>query len=63
MISFGGVSHGFVDTEYFWSLNLKGPIEYVTVDIKSIYFLILESLLLILSSSTIYFYDSKSNFK
>lgn len=26
MISFGAVAHGFVDTDYYWSLSLKGPI-------------------------------------
>lgn len=35
MISFGSIAHGFVDTDYFWSLSLKGPIESVTVDAKS----------------------------
>ena len=35
MISFGAVAHGFVDTDYYWSLGLKGPIESVTVDPKS----------------------------
>jgi hypothetical protein len=35
MISFGAVAHGFVDTDYYWSLSLKGPIESITVDPKS----------------------------
>lgn len=35
MISFGAVAHGFVDTEYYWSLSRKGPIESITVDAKS----------------------------
>ncbi len=35
MISFGAVAHGFVDTDYYWSLSLKGPIESITVDAKS----------------------------
>ena len=26
MIGFGSIAHGFVDTDYYWSLSLKGPI-------------------------------------
>lgn len=35
MVGFGGITHGFVDTDYYWSLSLKGPIESISVDSKS----------------------------
>ena len=34
MIGFGSISHDFVDTDYYWSLGLRGPIENVIVDAK-----------------------------
>jgi len=35
MVGFGTISHGYVDTEYHWSLSLKGPIESICVDSRS----------------------------
>ena len=35
MIGFGSIAHGYVDTDYYWSLSLKGPIEGISVDPKS----------------------------
>jgi hypothetical protein len=35
LISYGAIAHGFVDTDYYWSLNLRTPIESITVDAKS----------------------------
>jgi hypothetical protein len=26
LIGFGAIAHGFVDTDYYWSLSLKQPI-------------------------------------
>lgn len=34
MIGFGSIAHDFVDTDYYWSLGLRGPIENVIVDSK-----------------------------
>ena len=35
MVGFGSIAHGYVDTDYYWSLSLKGPIEGISVDPKS----------------------------
>ena len=40
MIGFGAIAQSYVETDFFWSLSLKGPIESVTVEPKSIAWLI-----------------------
>lgn len=35
MINLGGITHGFIDTEYCWSLTINGSIDLVSVDMKS----------------------------
>ena len=35
MVGYGAVAYGYVDTDYYWSLSLKGPIQGISVDAKS----------------------------
>jgi hypothetical protein len=56
MINLGGVTHDFIDTEYCWSLSLKGAIDILTVDVKSKKIFIIESLMAMISGKTLYFY-------
>lgn len=56
MVGFGDIVHGFVDTDYYWSLSLKGPIENISVDSKSKWPSILECIFIVLSETTLYFY-------